>query len=173
MIVSSNLLKVNENEVFSEYFGILPPTQVLSPNPKSSNKIGTLKNKVTANTLETCTANITTTSLSLKEYTPYKDDRGRGVLLYVHNSQDFTPCEDLNETYFTASYWGIVSVNKSDTLLVGAVYKSPSSTQKNQLKLLQVMTARLQKPKLYLPSSIEQIRNSRETGISLNKAHTH
>ena len=46
---------------------------------------------------ESCAANKTDTDIKLTDdYTAIRDDRGRGVILYMHNSLDFVECSELN-----------------------------------------------------------------------------
>ena len=59
----------------------------------------------------------------------HRDDRGRGVILYIYNKLQSTPCVELNSTYFESCVWNIITLNKKDKLLVGCIYISTSSTE--------------------------------------------
>ncbi len=78
-------------------------------------------------------------------YTPYRDDRSRGALLYVHDSITFSACDELNNSKFEASVWGTVQLNNRDSLLVGVVYKSTSSTMENQEELIKPMKSAIER----------------------------
>ena len=56
---------------------------------------------------------------------------GGGVLLYIHCSLNFTLCDYLNDLYIMDSLWGTIELTPNETLLVGVVYRSPSSNNCN------------------------------------------
>ena len=79
---------------------------------------------------ESCVANKTDADIKLTDdYTVIRDNRGRGVILYMHNSLDFVECSEVNNTDFEASYWSVVKLNANDKLLVECVYRGPNSTR--------------------------------------------
>ena len=71
------------------------------------------------------------------------DDRGRGVILYVHNLLESSPMLALNED-FQESVWAEIQLNKNDSLLVGVAYRSPGSTDQNSLCLNGLITEAVQ-----------------------------
>ncbi len=72
-------------------------------------------------------------------YTPYREDKSRGALLYVHDSIKFSDCDELNNSKFEASVWGTVQLNNRGSLLVRVVYKNTSSMVENQVELIKLM----------------------------------
>ena len=89
---------------------------------------------------KSCAANKTDADIKLtNDYTAIRDDRGRGLILYMHNSLDFVECTDLNNADFKASCWSAVRLNANDEMLVGYVYRSPNSTRENYKKLFEMM----------------------------------
>ena len=66
--------------------------------------------------------------LNLNEFECYLSLSGRrGVLLYIHKSIEALETTSEKKQY-KDSVWCTVSLNKNDKLLVGCVYRSPSST---------------------------------------------
>ena len=89
---------------------------------------------------KSCATNKTDADIKLTDdYTAIRDDRGRGVILYMHNSLDFVECSELNNIHFEASCWSVVRLNIIDKMLVGCVYRSPNSTREKNKKLLKMM----------------------------------
>ncbi|MEW8548554.1 MAG: reverse transcriptase family protein [Candidatus Thiodiazotropha sp.] len=79
--------------------------------------------------------------IDLNDYELFRCDRvdgkGGGSLLYVHNCFQTLDCNEINDIGFQESVWRIVNLNQENKLLVGVVYRSPSSNQINDDKLLQ------------------------------------
>ena len=71
------------------------------------------------------------------------DVRGRGVILYIHNLLESSPMLALNSD-FQESVWAEIRLNKNDSLLVGVVYRSPGSTDQNNLYLNGLITEAVQ-----------------------------
>ena len=71
------------------------------------------------------------------------DVRGRGVILYVHNLLESSPMLALNSD-FQESVWVEIRLNKNDSLLVGVIYRSPGSTDQNNLYLNGLITEAVQ-----------------------------
>ena len=73
------------------------------------------------------------------ELTSNVHEAGRGVALYLHNSLKATR-SIVNDTIgFTESIWAEVRLPDEDRLLVGCVYRSPSSNDINNDKVCQLM----------------------------------
>ena len=72
----------------------------------------------------------------------YRKDRvnkkGGGVLLYVHKSLKSIPCEEMELSDFSDSVWCIIQIDTETKILVGTVYRSPSSDMSNNEKLLKL-----------------------------------
>ena len=57
-------------------------------------------------------------------------DNSRGILIYVKST--YSAVEITPNTHFKESVWLKVCLNKSENLLFGCIYKSPSSCDQNQ-----------------------------------------
>ena len=78
---------------------------------------------------ESCSKDKREGDTHLEGYYQYRDDRGRGVILYIDNKLQSTPCVELNSTDVESCEWNIITLNKKDKLLVRCIYKSTSSTE--------------------------------------------
>ena len=61
-----------------------------------------LKPKVIGIT-ESCSEGKSEGDINLEGFTPYRDDRGSGVILYIENDLQSAPCTELNNTDFESS----------------------------------------------------------------------
>ena len=90
-----------------------------------------------------CDSTISDAEISLNGYSLYRKDRlvgtGGGVLLYVDESLSVTPVHCLNNANVEDSVWCSLSLQNSDSLLIGLVYRSPNSTDVNNDKLLHLL----------------------------------
>ena len=88
-------------------------------------------------------SNIHDSEIQLNNFNLFRNDRsgsrGGGVLLYVHKSLMCSPCVKLNAVKFEESLWYLVSLSNKQTLLLGLVYRSPSSVETNNSKLLEAL----------------------------------
>ena len=88
-------------------------------------------------------SSIKDSEIYLDNYNILRNDRsasrGGGVLLYVHKSLTCSPCQKLETVNFDESLWCLISLPANNTLLVGLVYRSPSSTELNSSKLLDII----------------------------------
>ena len=89
---------------------------------------------------------VTDGELGVANYTLYRGDHssgnggpGRGTALYIHNSLNHSGCPALEDVAFDCSAWSTVKLSNSKILLIGVVYRSPSSDEGNNKKLLEVM----------------------------------
>ena len=86
--------------------------------------------------------NICDSEIQLSGYNVFRNDRcgsrGGGVLLYVHKSLMCTPSEKLKAVRMDESLWYLVSLSKNTTLLIGLIYRSPTSVESNNSKLLEI-----------------------------------
>ena len=64
-------------------------------------------------------------------------DKGRGVVLYIKNS--FHLHEITFDTLFEESVWYSVKLNNKDTSLVGCIYCSPNSSERNNVNLFKLL----------------------------------
>lgn len=64
-------------------------------------------------------------------------NKGRGVVIYIKNS--FHSQEITFETLYEESVWCSVKLNNNDTLLVGCVYRSPNSSETNNVNLFKLL----------------------------------
>lgn len=66
------------------------------------------------------------------------DGKGGGSSMYVHNCFQSASCQELDDIGFHEAVWRIIKLTEYDKLLVGVVYRSPSSNMINNDKLFQV-----------------------------------
>ena len=66
------------------------------------------------------------------------EGKGGGSLVYIHNCLQSVACQELDNIGFQDSVWRIIQLKNNDKLLVGVVYRSPSSSNINNDKLFQV-----------------------------------
>ena len=87
-----------------------------------------------------CTDLVSDAELSLGEYNLFRCDRknapGGGVLLCVHLSLNAVICESLTKLDIKDSVWCIVTLRDKTKMLIGVVYRSPSSNSENDAKLI-------------------------------------
>ena len=90
-----------------------------------------------------CNSSIGDAELCLDGYNLFRNDRlsgvGGGVVLYVHSSLSATPCKVLSEVGFKNSLWCQITLSSTEILLVGVVYRAPSSSNVNNQKLLSII----------------------------------
>jgi hypothetical protein len=67
--------------------------------------------------------------------------RDRGTYLYIHNTLESTTCDSLMDHDFQESVWCNIKLEKNCKMLVGCVYRSPTTSDENNEKLLQLMRA--------------------------------
>ena len=65
---------------------------------------------------------------------------GGGVMLYIHEGLPAVPCKVLNNVCFDNSLWYTISLTDNDKLLVGILYRAPSSSIDNNQKLLSIIS---------------------------------
>ena len=66
---------------------------------------------------------------------------GKGVALYVKNSLNHSAAPAMDRLEFDCATWSIVKLVGNKSLLVGVVYRSPSSTPENNQGLLSILRA--------------------------------
>ena len=64
-------------------------------------------------------------------------DKGRGVVLYIKSS--LYPQVISFDTAFEESVWCSVKLNTNDTLLVGCIYRSPNSSETNNIDIFNLI----------------------------------
>ena len=86
--------------------------------------------------------------LGVEGYTLYRKNHsdgsggpGKGVALYVKNSLNHSASPGMESVEFDCATWCIVKLTRNKSLLVGVVYRSPSSTAGNNQKLLSLIRA--------------------------------
>ena len=86
--------------------------------------------------------NICDSEIQLSGYNMFRNDRcgsqGGGILLCIHKSLMCTPSEKLKAVRMDESLWYLVSLSKNTTLLIGLIYRSPTSVESNNSKLLEI-----------------------------------
>ena len=68
------------------------------------------------------------------------EEKSRGVGIYVNETLSSTECSVLNNCNFKESCWYEIILKNNDKLLIGAIYRSPSSGTANNLKLNQMIS---------------------------------
>jgi len=86
-----------------------------------------------------CTSSIDDAEISLNDYNLYRCDRkgasGGGVLMYVHTSLHSVTCEPLAHLDIEEAVWCLATLRNHYRLLIGTVYRSPTSSHANDRKL--------------------------------------
>lgn len=86
-----------------------------------------------------CTSCISDTELNLYDYNLFCFDRmdgqGDGVMLYVHSSLHADICDPLTGLHIEDSVWCIVTGSGCTKILVGVIYRSPQSSDVNDIAL--------------------------------------
>ena len=87
-----------------------------------------------------CTDYVNDSELYLKGYNLFHADKksgtGGGVLLYLHVSLSATLCVPLMDFNIDDDLWCSVMLKDKEQLLIGIVYRSPSSSDTNNGRLL-------------------------------------
>ena len=60
------------------------------------------------------------------------------------------PCEKLNNIAFQEACWCYVTLKQGDKLLIGAIYRSPSSTMPNTNRLIELINSTAQENLQYI-----------------------
>ena len=61
-------------------------------------------------------------------------------MLYIHSSLSAVPCRVLSDIGFENSLWYLIKFSSTEVLLVGVVYRAPSSSNINNQKLLSIFS---------------------------------
>ena len=75
--------------------------------------------------------------MTFRGYNLFRTDKegskgvGGGALLYIHQSLDAVQCYKFDHIAYETSIWCEINLNKTDTLLVGLIYRSPNTTSEN------------------------------------------
>ena len=84
-----------------------------------------------------CHKEILDSELTFRGYNLFRTDKegskgvGGGALLYIHQSLDAVQCYKFDHIAYETSIWCEINLNKTDTLLVGLIYRSPNTTSEN------------------------------------------
>jgi hypothetical protein len=85
---------------------------------------------------------ITSAELSIDQFDMFRKDRLKskagGVIIYIHKKWKAAECTELNNMVFEESTWCKITTNNDD-LLIGLCYRSPSSNDENNERLLQLL----------------------------------
>ncbi len=63
----------------------------------------------------------------------------RGVVLYIHQSLKPVREDNLTNSVFSESVWCSIHLSGNDKLLIGCVYRSPSSSEQNNTLLNELL----------------------------------
>ena len=69
------------------------------------------------------------------------EGHSRGVVIYVSDHISSNIVLDLTNHQFSESVWVEIRWNKRDNLLLGGIYRSPSSDSENNSQLLEILSA--------------------------------
>jgi len=87
--------------------------------------------------------NISNSEIQLSDYNIFHIDRsgsrGGGVLPYVHKSLKCIPCKRFEAVNRDESFWCLVTLPMNATLLIGLIYRSPTSTETFNSKILEII----------------------------------
>lgn len=85
---------------------------------------------------------ITDVELSIEEFDMFRLDRERsragGLIMYVSKKWKAMECTELNDNMFEESTWCKITT-RDEELLIGICYRSPSSNEENNDRLLQLL----------------------------------
>jgi hypothetical protein len=88
---------------------------------------------------------INISELQIDEYQLSLNNKpSRGVIIYTHVSLNAQSCDILNDDDFTESVWSTWTTQQKERIIIGCIYRSPSSdgsNNKNLLNLLQKVDA--------------------------------
>lgn len=87
--------------------------------------------------------NIDCCEYSMKGFTCFKseiEESSRGVVIYVRNTIPADYCSVLKQNKFKESVWCVLRLSNGKELLIGGVYKSPSSSSENVRQLNALLT---------------------------------
>ena len=82
--------------------------------------------------------------LHIEGYNIYRSNvegHSRGVVIYVSDHISSNIVLDLTNHQFSESAWVEIRWNKGDNLLLGGIYRSPSSDSENNSQLLEILSA--------------------------------
>ena len=79
--------------------------------------------------------------MSLEGYDCCFEGEGRGVCIYTKKWQKAIQVDDFSGMNFKESIWCETRLSDEDNLLVGCVYRSPSSPEENNARLLDLINA--------------------------------
>ena len=68
-----------------------------------------------------------------------KGGLGRGTALYISNSLNHSACPLFDDVEFDCSAWSVIKLSTNKSLLVGVVYRSPNSSDQNNLNMLTIL----------------------------------
>lgn len=77
------------------------------------------------------------------------DKNNRGCVLFVRDGLEVKSYEKLNDLSSKEAVWCEISVNKTDKLLIGLVYRSPNSTEDNNTKLNELISVLSEETQIY------------------------
>ena len=64
---------------------------------------------------------------------------GKGAALYVKDTLNHSACPIFDNVAFDCSSWCIVLLSDGKRLLIGVIYRSPNSTEDNNMKMLDIL----------------------------------
>ena len=90
-------------------------------------------------------SSVTNGELGIDGYTLYRGDHasgeglGKGVAVYVADTLNHSACPKFDEVAFDCSVWVTVKLSNRKSMLIGAVYRSPNSSEENNERLIAML----------------------------------
>ena len=94
---------------------------------------------------------------AIEGYDMYRSDGANehgGVILYTRDNLLCTPCYELNNSGFNDCIWCTVSTGGNETVLIGVIYRSPSSTSDNNENLFKKTEQAISLPEYIMASNL-------------------
>ena len=83
--------------------------------------------------------NLMDSEYDIPGYTVFTNNKQRGVALYIKETLNPQGVDDLSNSKFDISSWAKFLTQDGLNVLIGCIYKSPSSSQENKLELLNLL----------------------------------
>ena len=139
---NSNMLQVTNNiDSFQCYYTNIQ--SVKNKFDEFADKINNIKPLIIGLTETWLKPEIQDAEVYLRGYELFRCDRpvvnGGGALMYIHESLSSNSCSQLEEIGLEDAVFRIIKLNERNSLLVAVIYRSTSSSNENNEKLLEAM----------------------------------
>ena len=138
---NSNMLQVTDIDSFQCYYTNIQ--SVKNKFDEFEDRINSIKPLIIGLTETWLKPEIQDAEVFLRVYELFRCDRpvvnGGGALMYIHESLSSNPCSQLDEIGLEDAVFRIINLNERNSLLVAVIYRSTSSSNENNEKLLEAM----------------------------------